>query len=58
MGFTYTCCVKLYAHSYLPTRTVGTPLGVGVRFADYIYFLKYPMKMKKNGLNETELFHF
>ena len=31
--------------------------GVGVRFADYLIFLKYSMKMKY-FVTETKLFHF
>ena len=30
----------------------------GIRFADNLIFLKYPMKMKYFGLTETKLYHF
>ena len=32
--------------------------GVGVRFDDFLIFLKYPMKMKQLGPTETKLFSF
>ena len=36
----------------------GVHMYTGVGYTLLIFFLKYPMKMKEFGLNETKLFHF
>ena len=44
--------------SWISGKRVHVSKGVGIRFADFLIFLKYPMKMKQFGLTETKLFHF
>ena len=42
----------------IPGKGVHVYKGVGVRFADFVSYIKYPMKRKYFGLTETKLFRF